>query len=103
MRGLGDMILIGSYDHSVQLWNTEGESLAELQGHNGAIKAVAWVSSDNDSNIHKFLSASHDQSLIIWTWNQNKNSVEQLDLCVGHKESVECVDVNFNSTKVIKK
>lgn len=101
LRGKSDMILVGCYDNTVQLWTTEGEKLTILPGHNGAVKAVEWITCDNDTNIHKFISASHDQSIIIWKWNQNKNLIEDLEIGIGHKESVECISVNNELTKFV--
>lgn len=91
-------ILLGSYDHTVQIWNRKGECLANLPGHTGAVKAVSWLSIDK--NEYKFLSSSHDNSIIVWNWNKNKNKVEKADKCVGHSESVDCIDVNKDKTKV---
>ncbi len=38
---------------------------------------------------------------MIWQWDKKKNSVESVEICVGHKESVECIDVDPTSSKVI--
>jgi hypothetical protein len=56
---------------------------------------------DSKNGIYKFISASHDQSLMIWEWNRKNNSVDHVEVCIGHKESVECIDVDPTSTKVI--
>ena len=37
---------------------------------------------------------------MIWQWNKMTNSVDHVEVCVGHKESVECIDVDSTSTKV---
>lgn len=92
-------ILIGSYNNTVQLWNINGKCLANLPGHNGPVKAVTWVS--NEDSKYRFLSASHDQSILIWHWNKKSKKLEKADKCVGHTESVECIDLNFDKTKVI--
>ena len=77
--------------------------MAKLSGHIGAVKAVSWVSieskSDNDT-VYKFVSASHDQSIVIWEWHAKKNKLVKTEKCVGHTESVECVDVNLDKSKV---
>ena len=81
--------------------------MAKLNGHNGAVKAVCWISAEqittkkkNTSKVLKFISASQDQSVIIWEWNQATNAVVKTEKCVGHTESVECLDVNQDKTKV---
>jgi hypothetical protein len=38
---------------------------------------------------------------MIWEWNKKNNSVDHVEVCIGHKESVECIDVDPTSTKVI--
>ena len=103
-------ILVGSYNSNVQVWNTSRQCLAKLNGHNGAVKAVCWISAEqittkkkNTSKVLKFISASQDQSVIIWEWNQATNAVVKTEKCVGHTESVECLDVNQDKTKVKSK
>jgi ribosome biogenesis protein YTM1 len=59
---------------------------------------VTWIS--NEDSKYKFLSASHDQSILIWNWNKKTKKLEKADKCVGHTESVECIDLNFDKTKV---
>ncbi len=70
-----------------------------MPGHNGPVKAVVWIS--NEDSKYKFLSASHDQSVMIWNWNKKTKKLDKADKCVGHTESVECIDLNFDKTKVI--
>ena len=43
VKGFDNIILSGSYDHTVQLWDISGELLIIIPGHNGAIKAVNWI------------------------------------------------------------
>lgn len=98
-------ILVGSYNNNVQIWNTKLECLTKLSGHNGAVKSVDWVSIDedlknSDSKKLKFISGSQDQSIIIWEWDQSTNKVEKTQKCVGHTESVECVNVCPDKSKV---
>jgi ribosome biogenesis protein len=91
--------LLGSYNNSVQVWNTNEECIATLPGHNGPVKAVSWIAND-DKNEATFLSASHDQTILIWNWNKSTNKVNKAEKCIGHTESVECVDVNMKNSKV---
>jgi ribosome biogenesis protein YTM1 len=91
--------LVGSYDNTVQLWNTKGERLNTFNGHTGAVKSVCWIS--EDENRLKFLSTSHDQSVLLWHVNKKQSKVEKITKCIGHTESVECVDVNTEKTKFL--
>lgn len=92
---------MGCYDNTVQLWNTEGKCLNSFPAHTGPVKAVCWAEKLNENkDMLSFLSASHDQSIIIWHFNKSKNNLERTDKCVGHSESVECIDVNSEKNKV---
>lgn len=92
-------ILIGSYNHSVQVWNISGDCLTTLTGHNGAVKAVEWILNEDENNL-RILSASHDQTIIIWSINKSTKKVEKAEKCIGHTESVDCIDVNQENQKV---
>ncbi|XP_013399023.1 ribosome biogenesis protein WDR12 [Lingula anatina] len=98
VRGSGNYILSGSYDNTLRMWNFKGESLITIPGHSGPVKAVAWVKQDDDP-VSLFLSASHDQTVLIWEWNKNKNSVDCVQMCRGHTESVDCLAVDSSKTK----
>jgi len=86
-RLLGDTIVVGSYDSKVHLWNNQGESLTSLPGHNGPVRCVVFLESDEGQ--HQFLSGSHDQNILIWKYDQNKNNVQSLITCKGHQGTVE--------------
>ncbi len=95
--------MLGSYNNTVQIWNKSSKCLAQLPGHTGAVKAVSWISIEkqNNDSIFKFISTSQDQSLIQWEWSLNSNKVNKIEKCIGHTESVECVDISQDKTKVI--
>jgi ribosome biogenesis protein len=102
-------ILTGSYNSTIQLWSTDGKIMTTLNGHAGAVKAVEWIGieksinekNEKSSNIYKFISTSHDQTVIIWHWNQSKGKLEKTEKCVGHTESVDCVSINSDKTKFV--
>lgn len=50
---MGDWILSGCYDNSVQIWNLKGRNCATGLGHSAAVKAVSWISSED--NVLRFL------------------------------------------------
>ena len=49
-----------------------------------------------DEGEHHFLSGSHDQSILIWKYNQNENRVQSLITCKGHQGTIESLAVNGN-------
>ncbi|CAF1226167.1 unnamed protein product [Rotaria sordida] len=42
-----------------------------------------------DEGGHEFPCGSHDQIILIWTYDQNKNSVQSLITCKGHQGTIE--------------
>ncbi|KAG1667944.1 Ribosome biogenesis protein WDR12 [Nymphon striatum] len=89
-------ILTGCYDNTIHIWSLDGERKLTLPGHSGPIKALSWLSPENES-LKGFVSVSQDQTAILWKWNEIKNSVECVSVCRGHARSVDCVAVNLNS------
>ncbi|KAF7987879.1 hypothetical protein HCN44_003742 [Aphidius gifuensis] len=91
----GKWILTGCYDSSLHIWTTKGKRTLTIPGHTAAIKSVAWISLDAETG--SFVSASQDQTAIIWQWNIATNSVECIHICRGHEQSLETVGVSLNS------
>ena len=56
--------------------------------------------SDDGNNTHSFVSGSHDQTLMIWEWNEVTNDVTCAMVCKDHDGSVDCVSVNADQTLV---
>ena len=63
VSALDDLVISGCYDNTVTIWsNTDSESgkkLLTIPSHVGPVRAVAWISLDEDFGT--FASASHDQ------------------------------------------
>ncbi|KAJ9594312.1 hypothetical protein L9F63_014257 [Diploptera punctata] len=85
-------ILSGCYDNTLHLWTTKGRHQLTIPGHTGPIKAVAWVSFDD--TMATFVSASHDQTAMLWEWNVSSNAVECIHVCRGHERGLECVGIS---------
>ncbi|CAG5087248.1 Similar to AAEL005041: Ribosome biogenesis protein WDR12 homolog (Aedes aegypti) [Cotesia congregata] len=85
-------ILSGCYDNTVQIWTSKGQHKLTIPGHSAPVKSVAWISMDLESGT--FVSASQDQTAIIWKWNITRNSVDWIHVCRGHEQSLESVGVN---------
>ncbi|CAF4917526.1 unnamed protein product [Pieris macdunnoughi] len=88
----GSWILSGCYDNSVHIWTTKGQHKLAIPGHTSPVKAVAWVAFNGDQAI--FVSGSHDQSAILWSWNVSGNSVESVVTCRSHEKGIECLAVS---------
>lgn len=89
-----NLILTGSYDNTINIWTVDGQKKLVIPGHNGPVKAVAWIETSQDGA--SFVSVSHDQTANIWTWDRQANSVESVNACRGHERSVESVSVSFD-------
>lgn len=88
-------ILTGCYDNTVNLWTTKGKHVLTIPGHTAPIKAVTWVSLDEQTGV--FASASQDQTTMIWQWNIGKNAVECVSVCKGHERGIDCIDTSPSS------
>lgn len=89
-------ILTGCYDNTLHIWTSKAKHQLVIPGHTSPIKAVAWVSL-NETN-GKFISASHDQTAIIWDWNIKTNSVDCIHVCKGHERGLEAIGVNYDKS-----
>ena len=49
--------------------------------------------------MYRFVSGSHDESALMWEWNQRTNTVECLHACKGHAGSVDAIAVDPSQTR----
>jgi len=90
-------ILTGCYDNTLHLWTVKGKHKLTIPGHTAPIKAVAWVSISD--TMASFVSASHDQTAMLWEWNVSSNAVECVHVCRGHARGLECVAVSQDAAR----
>ncbi|KAG8187402.1 hypothetical protein JTE90_016946 [Oedothorax gibbosus] len=90
-------ILSGCYDATVHIWGIDGEHKLTIPGHAAPVKSVAWLKCDDSGST--FVSTSHDETAILWQWNQVANAVECIHVCKGHARSVDCVAVNSSTNR----
>ncbi len=69
----GPIILSGSCDNSLRLWNCyTGECLQILYGHQNWIRTVLYLPKSN-----KFISSGPDSLIKVWAINNNFNDYDQ--------------------------
>ncbi|TMW45015.1 hypothetical protein DOY81_009906 [Sarcophaga bullata] len=93
----GKWVLTGCYDNTVNIWTHKGKHILTIPGHSMPVKAVAWVSLDEERG--KFVTCSQDQTAMLWDWLIQSNSVECVSVCKGHERGIDCVDVSPNKQR----
>ncbi|KAJ2225602.1 ribosome biogenesis protein ytm1 [Coemansia sp. RSA 1722] len=90
--------VVGSYDGVVRLWNAQSECVAELQGHDLAVKCVAAVPAQSKSKA-EFVSGSQDCTAV--AWGTKRGQQRALYAARGHTDSIEAVAINPSSTHFV--
>ncbi|XP_060081166.1 ribosome biogenesis protein WDR12 homolog [Ylistrum balloti] len=100
VRGSNSGILSGCYDNTIHIWTKTGNEMTlrmTFPGHTSPVKAVEWINTD-DTPISTFISGSHDQTILMWSWNSETGTVDCINVCRGHAGSVDCLAVNLSKT-----
>ncbi|XP_065674460.1 ribosome biogenesis protein wdr12 [Hydra vulgaris] len=93
-----DLIITGTYDSLVNIWSKKnGKLLCAAESHSMAVKHVLWNKHEN--NEISFLSASQDQSVLIWMYKRPESKCFSIHSCRGHAGSVDCLALHPRTHK----
>ncbi|EGC39617.1 hypothetical protein DICPUDRAFT_26566 [Dictyostelium purpureum] len=94
------LIVSGSYDLGVRVWDSEGNLISTGTGHLAGVKCVSWINDKDNSNL-SFVSASLDKTLRVWNFNKEQSEIKALAVLKEHTGSVESVDVSPDQTRIV--
>ena len=77
------------------------ERVRGLQLYLESFSKIMYLFPDDEDPVNQFVTGSHDSTLFLWEWNQQKNAVNCVHACRGHAASVDCVAVDHTKTRVI--
>ncbi|RLU27289.1 hypothetical protein DMN91_001090 [Ooceraea biroi] len=93
----GKWILTGSYDNTLRIWDLENHAQRlVISAHARPVKAVAWISLDDEEAV--FVSTSMGNDCMIWNWKIAENSANCVSVCKGHEGTVDTVSLNHDKT-----
>ncbi|MBE7385408.1 MAG: WD40 repeat domain-containing protein [Leptolyngbya sp. SIO1E4] len=86
-----EVIATASYDHTIKLWQPNGNQITTLNGHSAPILDISFSSDDQ-----RIASASEDHTVIIW--DLQGNALQTLE---GHQDWVNSVNFSPDGSKLV--
>lgn len=65
-----------------------------------SFKTYCCMSADDTTGCKRFVTGSHDETLLTWTWNRRENQLDCVTACRGHARSVDCVSLSPDGSQV---
>ncbi|EGG17981.1 WD40 repeat-containing protein [Cavenderia fasciculata] len=95
------LIVTGSYDLGTRVVNgLDGATLLTTVGHSAPVKSVAWVNSQDRSQL-EYVSASHDMTIRLWSCNLDQKTYKTRAIFQEHTGTVESVSVSPDGSKMV--
>jgi len=94
------LILTGSYDNKVRVWNESQQCLCTLSGHTRPLKSLCWASEPSPDSPSLVLSGSDDSSIKLWKVQPNEGSAHIEREFNEHTGSVTGLAINKSLTRV---
>lgn len=79
----------------MNIWTHHGKPVASVKEHTEIVKGAAWIDRADPSK--GFISVSHDQTAILWGWEEGTDKLSPKITLRGHERGIDSVDVSKNS------
>eukprot|EP01132_Coremiostelium_polycephalum_P007722 gene7722-9497_t len=88
------LIVSGSYDLGVRIWDYKGELLGTGTGHQSGVKSVTWITMNK--NTKSFASSSLDKTIRLWEFvqdneNNKNNIIKEIAVFTEHTSTVDSI------------
>ncbi|KAF2069983.1 hypothetical protein CYY_008697 [Polysphondylium violaceum] len=98
--GLNGLIVSGSYDLGVRVWDNSGNLLSTGTGHLAGVKSVAWINDKNQDAL-SFVSASLDKTIRLWNFSNTDKIIKATAVLKEHTGTVESVSISPDRQKIM--
>lgn len=70
--------------------------MASVKDHSEMVKGVTWIDKNDVSK--GLVTVSHDQTGIVWEWEEGSGQIIPKIQLRGHERGIDCISASPNST-----